>query len=138
VQTVSQGREVHIQLATAKGEIRLNATTILAKSAYHPDRVAHFHVSEPAEISICDDKSCFKARSFQPWVRTETETHARFQTIASLRQSDLRLLSASKVLLVEDNFGTATSDVSLATTLSKSGFSNGVNLLLRLRKKPEN
>ena len=133
LQPVSQGRDVHIKLAAVQGRIVLSATTILAKSAYRADRIAQFPAGEPAQISICGGKSCFQPRSIRPWVRSDTESHVRFQAIATLTPSELQVLATSTALSINDDFGTATSDVSLTTNLSMSGFSSGANLLLRLR-----
>lgn len=133
LQPVSEGREVSLRFGNLQGRILLSATTILSKTAIGADRIAQFPVGQPAEISICSEKSCFQTIPVRPWQKSETTSHVRFRTLVALTPSDLQALAASSGMSVRDNFGTATSDVSLTTKLSVSGFSNGVALLLRTR-----
>lgn len=133
VQPISEGRSVYLRLGSIQGQIVLSTTAVLSKSAYRSDRLAQFPVGEPAEILICSERSCFQGKAIRAWDRRDTESHVQFKSIVTLTISELRALSTANALSIRDNFGTATSDVSLATGLSVSGFSGGVSLLIRQR-----
>ena len=134
VQPVSQGRDILLRFGATQGAIVLSATTILAKSAYRPDRISQFPDGDTAEISLCSGQACFQTSSIRAWVRSENESEVRFQALVALTPSEFRALASAKALSIRDEFGTATSDVSLRTELSTSGFASGAALLLRLKQ----
>lgn len=131
LQEVSFGRTVSLRITIMQGMGVLTATTFLDKSAISPDRTSQFPVNEKSEIELCTQNRCIQARPVRPWLRRETNTLTVFQTIAALSLAELREISRANQLRISDNFGNATSDVSLSTDLSSEGLSPGIALLLK-------
>ncbi len=131
MQSISEGREVLVALVIHQGSVAVGVTTILSKSSYRADRIAQFPSGQPAQISLCGERGCFRTTPVQAWTKNENDTEIRFQAVSLLPSSSLRALASSKTLSIDDGFGRPTSDVSLATDLSVTGFGNGAALLLR-------
>lgn len=131
IQPISEGREAIVALKAYQGSIEVSVTTTINKASYSEDRIAQFPVGQPALISICGDKGCYRTTSIQVWSKKETGAQVKFQAVSILQTSALRDLVITRKLFIEDGFGSATNDISLATDLSTTGFGSGANLLLR-------
>lgn len=131
IQEVSFGRSVSLRVGFSQGVGVIAATTLLEKSAIARDRVAQFPESEQPEIDLCTQDRCIRARAVRPWKRQDSNAITAFQAIATISASELKEISKASRLTISDNFGNATSDVSLSAELSTEGLAPGVALLLR-------
>lgn len=132
-QDVSFGRRMSVTLAIDGGRTFVLAQTNLRRAVYKEDRTKQFPVNEAPELSFIVDGKTIPTQAVQPWSRVEKADGTSFRALAAISFEQLKLISRAKTLEISDNFGTATSDLSLSTSLSSEGLVTGVALLLRSR-----
>jgi hypothetical protein len=120
-----------LTIAIDKGQALLLPVTLLQRSAYREGRTQQFSIGEPPDLSFYADGKQFKARPLSPWSKAELSDAVVFRAVAAVSLSDLQAISRARSLKISDNFGAATSDVSLTTSLPTEGLASGVALLLR-------
>jgi len=133
IQEVSFGRTVSLQISFTQDVGVIAATTRLEKSAIARNRITQFPDNELPKIDICTQIKCMRVRTVKPWIRRDSNVLTVFQATATLSASELREISKATYLKISDNFGNATSDISLSTELSTVGLAPGITLLLRQR-----
>jgi hypothetical protein len=120
-----------ITFAIDSGRGLVLAQTILQRAIYKEDRIRQFPLNEDPELSFTVDGTTIDAQSVKPWSKIEQPDGTLFRALAAISLEQLKAISHAKTLAISDNFGAATSDLSLRTSLSSEGLEPGVALLSR-------
>lgn len=131
LQNLDDGRFASVRIVIHDNVGLLSVTTIIDKTLVRPDRISQFPIGEFPSIDLCTKRRCIQTQPIGIWKRREANNMVFFKSMAAVSISDLREISQATSINISDNFGTATSDVSLTTDLSTDGLSSGIALLLK-------
>ena len=135
LQNLDGGRLVSVRIVINDNVGLLAVTTILDKTLIHLDRIGQFPIGDLPSIDLCTKGRCIQTRPIEKWRSREANNMVLFESMAALSIADLLEISKATQIKITDNFGKATSDVSLTTDLSTDGLSSGISLLLKTGRR---
>jgi len=128
---ISQGRRVSLIITTKGNNAVVHAVTQLQRKTYSADRIKQFPLDMLPALTFSVDGESIETQPLTPWSQLDQPGAVVFRTSVAISLAALQTLARAQKLSVSDNFGTATSDVSLSTALSIDGLQSGIALLLR-------
>ena len=130
-QRLSESHSVTIRIALRAETVYVVINTFINLKETTQERAAQFPDGALPTITFNVDGREFRGTPIREWTRATSGDVISFTSVSAFPKALLRYLQDAKSLAISDDFGRATTDVSLSTTLSSTGLGSGVALITR-------
>ena len=130
-QPLNSALEVQIDIVRNGTDVLVASTTKIDFRRIGADRVAQFPELEKPIVMFFVDGQVFKGIVRGGWRKEVSNDVLAYTALSVFSVSFLSSLSSAQKVRITDDFGRATSDISIDTNLSTDGLSSGVALLMR-------
>jgi hypothetical protein len=132
-QPLSVSHRVAIRVSVKGETVYVETNTLIDLKLTTLARAAQFPEGSPPTINITVDGREFRGTPIKVWTRAIYGDEVSFASTSAFPKALLSALKEATSVTISDDFGRATSDISLDTHISLTGLRAGVALLSRAR-----
>ena len=133
VQSKSPSVGVKIAVIFTDGRVFVGTRTSLKIKSMSRSRIANFPENEAPTLTFEVDGKIFKGKGIEKWKKSIDSEDISYTSVSVFLPALLQALKAARKVVISDNFGTASSDISMDTELSTVGLESGIALLSRAK-----